>query len=117
MDIQSVSNYCKAITYMCSYLSKQENECSQTMKETFKQSPENGAGSYGQMKPVAHTYASKYSVLYKKYQCIKYARHFPNKDVPETRVRIILSKKDILELPKDSGHIYKKNMFNRYLIC
>ena len=33
---------------------------------------------------------------------------FPNSDVPETRVQIILSKKDILELPKDSEHIYKK---------
>ena len=30
----------KAVTYMCSYLSKQEDECSQAMKQVFKESLE-----------------------------------------------------------------------------
>ena len=41
---------------MCSYLLKQEDECSQAMKLTFKESRESGAESYEQMKSVAHAY-------------------------------------------------------------
>ena len=37
---------------MRSYLSKQENEYSQAMKQAFKESLENGAGSYEQRKLV-----------------------------------------------------------------
>ena len=44
---------------MCSYLSKQEDECSQAMKQAFKESQERGAESYEQMKSVAHAYLSK----------------------------------------------------------
>ena len=44
---------------MCSCLSKQEDECSEAMKQAFKESLEKGIGSYEQMKPLAHAYASK----------------------------------------------------------
>ena len=44
---------------MCSYLSKQEDECSQAMKQAFKESLERGAGSYEQVKSAAHAYVSK----------------------------------------------------------
>ena len=36
IDIQPVFDYCKVVTYMCSYLSKQEDECSQAMKQAVK---------------------------------------------------------------------------------
>ena len=35
IDIQPVFDYYKAVTYVCSYLSKQEDECSQAMKQAF----------------------------------------------------------------------------------
>ena len=54
IDIQPVFDYYKALTYMCSYLSKHENEYSQAMKQAFKESLERVAGSYEQMKSVAH---------------------------------------------------------------
>ena len=44
---------------MCSYLLKQEDECSQAMKLTFKESLESGAESYVQIKSVAHAYESE----------------------------------------------------------
>ena len=44
---------------MCSYLSKQEDECSQAIKQDFKESLERGTGSYEQMKSVVHAYVSK----------------------------------------------------------
>ena len=37
---------------MCSYLSKQEDECSQAMKQALKE-------SYEQIKSLAHAYSSK----------------------------------------------------------
>ena len=43
IDIQPVFDYYKAATYMCSYLSKQEDECSQAMKQALKESLEKGA--------------------------------------------------------------------------
>ena len=54
IDIQPVFDYYKAVTYICSYLSKQENEYSQAMKQAFKESLERVAGSYEQMKSVVH---------------------------------------------------------------
>ena len=46
IDIQPVFNYYKAITYMCSYLSKEEDERSQAMKQAFKETLEKGASYY-----------------------------------------------------------------------
>ena len=59
IDIQPVFDCYKALSYMCSYLSKQEDECSQAMKQAFKESLERSAGSYEKMKSVAHEYVSK----------------------------------------------------------
>ena len=44
---------------MCSYLSKQEDECSQAMKQAVKEVFENNLDNYQQMKRVAHAYSSK----------------------------------------------------------
>ena len=59
MDIQPVFIHYKAVTYMCSYLSKQEDECSQAMKQAVKEAAENDYDKFQQMKNVAHAYASK----------------------------------------------------------
>ena len=36
IDIQSMFDFDKAVTYMCCYLSKQEDEYSQAMKQAFR---------------------------------------------------------------------------------
>ena len=59
IEIQPVFYYYKAVPCMCNYLSKQENECSQAMKQAFKDSLENGTGSYEQRKFVFIHYATK----------------------------------------------------------
>ena len=41
---------------------------------------------------------------------------YVNSNIPEKRVRMMLSKKEISELPEDSTNIYKRNMVSRYLI-
>ena len=52
-------NYYKAIIYICSYLSKGEDECSQVIKKAFKETLEKGTSYYEQMKATAHAYLSK----------------------------------------------------------
>ena len=59
IDIQPVFDYCKAITYMCSYLSKEEHECLQVMKQAFKETLEKGPSYYEQMKTIVHAYSWK----------------------------------------------------------
>ena len=41
---------------------------------------------------------------------------YVNSNIPEKRVRMMLSKKEISELPEDSTNIYKRNMVSRYFI-
>ena len=41
---------------------------------------------------------------------------YANSNIPEKRVRMVLSKNEIIELPEDSTDIYKRNMVSRYFI-
>ena len=41
---------------------------------------------------------------------------YVNSNIPEKRVRMMLSKKEIAELPEDNTDIYKRKMMNRYMI-
>ena len=77
------------------------------------------------MKSVAHAYASRrecslQEAVYQIMPEIWLRRVFPgvlyvNSNIPEKRIRMMLSKKEIAELPEDSTDIYKRNM-NRYMI-
>ena len=112
---------------MCSYLSKQEGKCSEAMKQqAFKESLEKGAESYEQMKSVTHAYSSKRECSLQEAVCqimpeLWLRKVFPgvlyvNSNIPEKRVRMMLSKKEIAELPEDNTDIYKRKMMNRYMI-
>ena len=96
------------------------------MKQAFKEPLERGAGSYEQMKSVAHAYVSKHEsslqkAVYEVMPELWLRKVFPgvlnvNSNIPEKRVRVILSKKEKFELPEDSTDIYKRNTLIRYLI-
>ena len=102
IGIQPIFDYYKAVTYIFSYLSKQEDECSQAMKQALKESLEKGAGSYEQMKSVAHAYSPKrecslQEALHQVTPEIWLRMVFPgvlyaNSNIPEKRVRMMLSK-------------------------
>ena len=112
MDIQPVFNYYKAITYMCSYMLKQEDECSQAMKQAVKESAESQLDSYQQMNTVAHAYATKREgsireAVYHIMPELWLRKIFPgalyaNSNLPEKRIKMILSEKEIAELPDES---------------
>ena len=44
---------------MCSYLSKQENEFSETMKQAMRKALDSRAGRYGQTKSITYAYVSR----------------------------------------------------------
>ena len=50
MDIQPVFNEYKAMTYMCQYFSKTEDQCSQPMKQAVKEASENNMHHHDTMK-------------------------------------------------------------------
>ena len=51
-DIQPVFNHYKAVSYMCAYLSKSEDEFSQAMSQALKEALEDILDNYQQMKSV-----------------------------------------------------------------
>ena len=58
LGIQPVFNHDKDVAYMCAYLWKCEDECSQAMNQAVKEAFERNS-NYQQMQPVAHTYVNK----------------------------------------------------------
>ena len=59
MAIQPVFNHYKAVTYVCAYWSKTEDECCQGMSEAVKESLEANLSNYAQMRSIAQAYLSK----------------------------------------------------------
>ena len=58
MDIQPVINEYKAISYMCAYLSKTKDCCSNAMEQALRESIEKRQNNFDQMRAIAHPYAS-----------------------------------------------------------
>ena len=53
--IQPVFNHYKAISYMCAYLSKSEDESSHAIQGAFKDAFSKNFDNYNKMKSTAHT--------------------------------------------------------------
>ena len=125
LDIQPVFNHYKAVAYMCAYLSKSEDECSQAMSEAMKDAFEKQLDNYEQMKSVAHAYTNKRECSIQ--ECVYHLlsgqwlrKTFPgvvfaNSNVPEKRYRICLNEEEIAQLPEESTDVFKKNMIDRYI--
>ena len=58
IDIQPVFNEYKAVTCMCQYFSKTEDQCSQAMKEAAKEAFENNTHHHDTMKTISKAYLS-----------------------------------------------------------
>ena len=124
IDIQPVFNYYKAVTYMCAYLSKSEDECSQAMNQAAKEAYENNLDTYEKMKAISKAYVTKREVsvqeaVYLVMPELWLRKVFPgvlfaNSNIPDKRYRICLSEEEIKKLPEDSTEIFKRNMIDRY---
>ena len=116
MDVQLVFNKYKAVTYMCQCFSKTEGQCSQAMKQVAKEAFGNNMYHHDTMKTVAKAYLSNrecsvqetvYHILPElKLRRIFPAVYFVNSLLGE-RVQVLLSEKELRELPDDNPNIFK----------
>ena len=91
----------KAVAYMCAYLSKLENECSQAMKHAVQDGIENKLPIYDLIKSIVHTYLNKRECRIQ--ECLHHIQSglrlrktylrviFANSNEPEKQFRICLS--------------------------
>ena len=125
IGIQPVFNHYKAVAaYMCAYLSKSEDECSQDRSQAVKEAFEDKLDNYQQMKSVAQIYVNKRECSIEEcvYQVLSgqwLRKTFPgvifvNSNIPEKIYRICREEKGKSQLPQDSRDIFKKNMIDRY---
>ena len=115
----------KTISYMCAYLSKSEETCSQAMKHALQKPIEKKQGNYEQMCAVAHAYASnrECSVQEAVYHCLPelwLRKIFPgviyaNTNLTEKRLKMLRLKEEISQLPDESENIFKRNMLDWYM--
>ena len=126
MDIQPVLTTYGAVNYLCSYLSKQEDEVSQSMSEAAKIAKETNLSKFEQMKSISRAYTTHrevsiqeavYHILPELFLRKVFPRvEFANTNLPEDRVRMCLSKKDLENLDEESTDIYQKNNNDRYML-
>ena len=125
LDIQPVINHYKAVTYMCAYFSKSEDETSQAMKQAAKEAASANKDKFDVMKSIARAYATRrecsvQEAVYHVMPELWLRKTFPgvvfaNSNLPENRYRMFRSEEEINELPDDSTDIYKRNMLDRYM--
>ena len=125
MDVQPVFNQNKAVTYICKYVSKSEDECSKAMKQALDEARNNNSDKFQQMLKLAKAYSSNrecsvQEAVYHVMPELWLRKTFPavifvNTNLPENRFRICKSEEELNELPDDSSDIFKHNMLDRYM--
>ena len=116
IDLQPVFNYYKAIHYMCAYFSKNENLCSDAMREALNQSKELESSKYDRMIKLAQAYSDNREVctvqeavyqlmpelwLRKGYPAVS----FVSTSLPNERFRMMKTEEEINEMPGESDEI------------
>ena len=125
LDIQPVFNHCKAVAYLCTYLSKSEDECSYAMKEAVEDSFEKELDNYNQVKLIAHSDLNRRECSAQ--ECVYHVlsgqwlrKTFPgvvfaNSNVLEKQFRVCLREYEISDLLQDSKGNFKHDMMDRYI--
>ena len=115
-----------AVTHMCHYFLKTEDQCSQAMKQAAKETFEKNLHHHNTMKAIAKAYLSNhewsfqqavYHILTElKLRRIFRAAYFVNTNLPEERLQeeILLPEEKLCELRNDSKSIFKRSNIGRY---
>ena len=123
VDLQPVFNHYKCITYICSYFTKDENECSQAIMNAAKEANLNikdGLRKFGATFLSTREVSSQECV----YRCMPelwLRKIFPktvfvSTNLPDKRLRVAKNHQELDELDDDSIDIYKSNIIERYTI-
>ena len=125
IDIQLVFNHYEAVTYMCAYFAKVEDETYEATKQAAKGALFASKIGFETIKAIAKSYSTKgecsvQEVLYHILPKLLSQKIFPkaifmNSNMPEKRYRIFKNKCQIDELPEDSTEIFLRIMLGRYL--
>ena len=124
VDLQPVFNHYKCITYVCSYFTKDETECSQAIINATKEAKESNLNIKDGLRKIGATFLSTREVSPQEcvYRCMPglwLRKIFPktvfvSTDLPENRVRFAKTQQKLDKLDDDSTDIFKSNIFVRY---
>lgn len=124
MDLQPVFNHYKCITYVCSYFSKDETECSQAIMNAAREAKDNNLNIRESLRKVGTAFLSCREVSAQEcvYRCMPelwLRKTFPctvfvNTGLPEERCRVAKSQEEIEALDDDSTDIFMSNIIERY---
>ena len=123
-DLQPVFNHYKCVTYVCSYFTKDETECSQAIANAAKEDKSSNMSIRDGLKKIGAAFLSKREVSSQEcvYRCMPelwLRKIFPktvfvSTNLPEKRVRVTKTQNELNELDDDSTDIYKSNIIERY---
>ncbi|XP_044169485.1 uncharacterized protein LOC114973474 [Acropora millepora] len=126
VDLQPVFNHYKCITYVCSYFTKDETECSQAIMNAAKEAKANNLSVAEGLRKIGAAFLSTREVSSQEcvYRCMPelwLRKIFPgtvfvSTDLPEKRIRVTKSKQQLDDLDDDSTDIFKSNIIERYSI-
>lgn len=126
VDLQPVFNHYKCITYVCSYFTKDETECSQAIINAAKEAKTNNLSVAEGLRKIGAAFLSTREVSSQEcvYRCMPelwLRKIFPgtvsvSTDLPEKRIHVTKSKQELDDLDDDSTDIFKSNIIERYSI-
>ena len=124
VDLQPVFNHYKCITYVCSYFTKDETECSQAIMNAAKEAKEANLSVKDGLRKIGAAFLSSREVSSQEcvYRCMPelwLRKIFPkivfvSTDLPEKRLRVAKSQQELDQLDDDSTDIYKSNTIEHY---
>lgn len=126
VDLQPVFNHYKCVTYVCSYFTKDETECSQAIMNAAKEAKTANLNVKDGLRKIGAAFLSSREVSSQEcvYRCMPelwLRKIFPktvfiSTDLPQKRVRIAKTQQELDALDEDSTDIYKSNIIERYII-
>ena len=126
VDLQPVFNHYKCVTYVCSYFTKDETECSQAIANAAKEAKASNLAIRESLRKIGAAFLSTREVSAQEcvYRCMPelwLRKVFPktvfvSTALPEKRVRVAKSQQELDELDDDSTDVYKSNIIERYSI-
>ena len=124
VDLQPVFNHYKCVTYICSYFSKDETECSQAITNAAKEAKNSNLNVRDSLRKIGAAFLPTREVSAQEcvYRCMPelwLRKVFPktlyvSTDFPQNRLCIPKSRDDLDELDDDSTDIFKSNIIERY---
>ena len=125
VDLQPVFNHYKCITYVCSYFTKDETECSQAIMNAVKEARADNMTVAEGLRKIGAAFLSTREVSSQEcvYRCMPElwlrkifpATVFVSTELPEERIHVTKSQQE-LDLDDDSTDVFKSNIVERYRI-